>query len=207
MQQATETFWKSGYSRTSLDEICAAAGINRPSLQAGFGDKHALYLKALEHYWQLSLAAMREALADIEQCLEKALMRAYDAQLAIYFSPEGLPRGCFAIGTATTEAVDDSEIRSVLAAGLRALDADIETRLRVAHARGELAKDADPAALALLASATLHSIAIRARSGVARAELREIARKAVKVICSAPAGRSRTGCREHRTAAGCRQRG
>ena len=183
MQHATEAFWTSGYSRTSLDEICAAAGMNRPSLQAGFGDKHALYLKALEHYWQLSLAAVREALADGEQPLEQAFMRAYEGQLSLYFPVGGQPRGCFAVGTATTEALDDPEIRSVLAAGLRALDADIESRLRLAREKGELKPDADPAALAMLATATLHSIAIRARAGVPRAELQEMARKAVKVIC------------------------
>jgi hypothetical protein len=42
---------------------------------------------------------------------------------------------------------------------------------------------ADPAALAILASATMHTIAIRARAGARRSELREIARKAVSVIC------------------------
>jgi hypothetical protein len=47
----------------------------------------------------------------------------------------------------------------------------------------ELEKDADPASLAMLAAALLHSIAIRARTGTPRAELREIARKAVNVIC------------------------
>jgi hypothetical protein len=115
--------------------------------------------------------------------LEEALMRAYEGQLSIYFSGDGLPRGCFAIGTATTEAVEDPEIRSALAEGLRALDADLEARFRMARERGELKADADPAALAVLASATLHTIAIRARAGIPRAELREIARKAVNVIC------------------------
>jgi TetR/AcrR family transcriptional regulator, copper-responsive repressor len=183
LQRATDSFWRSGYSSTSLDEICAATGMNRPSLYAAFGDKHTLYLKALEGYWQLSLVAMHEALADGDQSLDEALMRAYDGQLAIYFSDDGLPRGCFAIGTATTEAVADPEIRTVLAEGLRALDADFEARIRLARNRGELSDDADPAALAVLASATLHSIAVRARAGVPRAELREIARKAVSVIC------------------------
>lgn len=189
LQQATETFWRSGYSRTSLDDICAAAGMNRPSLQAAFGDKHALYLKALEHYWQFSLAAVREALADTNQPLETALMRAFDGQLSIYFPADGLRRGCFAIGTATTEALDDPEIQGVLAAGLRALDADIKSRIRVARQKRELQNDADPAALAMLASATLRSIAVRARAGVTRAEVRDMARKAVKVICSVPVGR------------------
>jgi TetR/AcrR family transcriptional regulator, copper-responsive repressor len=183
LQRATDRFWRNGYASTSLDEICAATGMNRPSLYAAFGDKHTLYLKALERYWQLSLAAMREALADGDQSLEEALMRVYDGQLAIYFSGDGRPRGCFAIGTATTEAVEDPEIRSALAGGLFMLDADLEARLRKARETGELKEGADPAALAVLASATLHTIAIRARAGVPRAELREIARKAVSVIC------------------------
>jgi AcrR family transcriptional regulator len=186
LQQATDRFWRSGYSSTSLDEISAATGMNRPSLYAAFGDKHTLYLKALERYWQRSLVTMRDALADGDQALDETLMRAYDGQLSIYFSDDGLPRGCFAIGTATTEAVDDPEIRSALSEGLQTLDADLETRLRMARERGELKADADPAALAMLASATLHSIAIRARAGVPRAELREIARKAVTVICGRP---------------------
>lgn len=183
LQRATEAFWRRGYSRTSLDDVCAAAGMNRPSLQAGFGDKHALYLRALEHYWELALAAAREALTDRNRPLDKALMHAYDGQISMYFSADGLPRGCFAIGTATTEAVEDPEIRGILAAGLRSLDAEIEARLRVAREKGELKKNADPEALAMLASATLHTIAIRARAGVPRAELRQIARKAVKAIC------------------------
>ncbi len=110
-------------------------------------------------------------------------MRVYDEQLSIYFSGDGRPRGCFAIGTATTEAVEDAEIRSALADGLRTLDADFEARLRVARETGALKGDADPAALAVVAAATLHTIAIRARVGVPRAELRELARRAVSVIC------------------------
>jgi TetR/AcrR family transcriptional regulator, copper-responsive repressor len=187
LERAMDCFWRTGYAGTSLDDICAATGMNRPSLYAAFGDKHTLYLKALEHYWQLGLVTMREALADRERPLNEVLMRAYDAQLSIYFSGDGRPRGCFAVGTATTEAVEDPEIRSALAEGLRALDADLETRLRIARQTGELKEGNDPAALAIIASATLHTIAIRARTGIPRAELREIARKAVGVICGQPA--------------------
>ncbi|QJP17670.1 TetR/AcrR family transcriptional regulator [Starkeya sp. ORNL1] len=183
LQRARDKFWMSGYSRTSLDEICAATGMNRPSLYAAFGDKHSLYLKALEQYWSLVLGATTGALQDSDQTLREALMRAYDEQLSIYFSEDGSSRGCFAIGTATTEAAEDREIRDVLAEGLRGLDADFEARLQIAHQRGELKNDANPAALAVLASATLHTLAIRARAGVNLADLREIARKAVDVIC------------------------
>lgn len=183
LQQALGVFWSTGYSGASLDSIATAAGMNRPSLYAAFGDKHALYIKALEQYWEFAAAAMHEALTDNTLTLEQALMRFYEGQLSIYFSGEGQPRGCFAIGTATTEAVEDAEIRDVLSDRLSRLDAELEARLRAAIDSGELKSDADPAALAVLASSLLHSISIRARAGKSREELTELARNAVSVIC------------------------
>jgi AcrR family transcriptional regulator len=182
LRQVTDTFWKTGYAATSLDDISTATGMNRPSLYAAFGDKHALYLEALAEYWRISLAATREALAD-DRPLDEALMQAYDAALSIYFSGEGDPLGCFVMGTAVTEAVVDPDIRESLVAGLHTIDADFEARFRIARERGELKGDADPAALAFLASATMQTIAIRARAGIPRPELRELARKAVTMIC------------------------
>ncbi|WLG48183.1 TetR/AcrR family transcriptional regulator [Pseudomonas sp. FP1742] len=183
LQQALGVFWNTGYSGASLDSIATAAGMNRPSLYAAFGDKHALYIKALEQYWESASAAMQEALMDKNLTLKQALLGFYEGQLSIYFSGEGQPRGCFAIGTATTEAVEDSAIREVLADRLSRLDADLETRLRAAVSAGELKDDVDPAALAVLASSLLHSISIRARAGKSRTELTELVRNAVNVMC------------------------
>lgn len=182
LKRATEAFWRTGYSGTSLDKVAAATGMSPPSLYAVFGNKHALYLEALARYWDMSLAATREGLAG-DHPLDEALMLAYDAALSIYFSGKGSPRGCFMVGTAITEVAEDAAIRSSVAAGLRAIDADFEARFQRALDQGELKPDADPAALAILAAATMQTIAIRARAGVRRPELRELARKAVDVIC------------------------
>lgn len=182
LKRATDTFWKTGYSGTSLDKVAAATGMSPPSLYAAFGNKHALYLEALARYWDISLTATREALAG-DHPLDEALMLAFDAALSIYFSGKGHARGCFVVGTAVTEAAEDAAIRKSVAAGLRAIDADFEARFRLAQDKGELKRDADPATLAILAAATMHTIAIRARAGASRAELREIARNAVDLIC------------------------
>jgi TetR/AcrR family transcriptional regulator, copper-responsive repressor len=182
LKRATDEFWQTGYSGTSLDSIAAATGMNPPSLYAAFGNKRAIYLKALSRYWEIALTATREALAE-DRPLREALMLAYEAAISIYFSGKGRARGCFVIGTAVAEAVDDPDIRKSVAAGLRATDVDFEARLRLAHDKGELKPSADPATLAVLASATMHTIAVRARAGVPRSELREIAQKAVDVIC------------------------
>jgi AcrR family transcriptional regulator len=184
LRRAIQAFWQTGYSGTSLDDIAASTGMNRPSLYLAFGDKRALYLKALDHYWQLGYAAMDEALA-YDCPLAEALMRVYDRALEMYFSGGGHARGCFAIGTATTEAVEDPKIRSALMDGLRTLDERFAMRIRAAQGNGEISRAADPIVLAMLASATLHSIAVRARSGASRDELEELARNAVGIICRA----------------------
>lgn len=182
LRQVIEAFWKAGYSGTSLDDLSAATGMNRPSLYAAFGDKRALYLKALNHYFQIGRVVMAKALEPNRRLCE-ALMQIYEEALSIYFSEPGPPRGCFAIGTATAEAVEDIEIRAALAGGLSEIDGALQKRIRLAKEAGELPAGADPATLAMLASAMLHSIAIRARAGERRADLEEMARKAVRMIC------------------------
>lgn len=182
LARATDAFWKSGYAATSLDELAAATGMNRPSLYAAFGDKHALYVRALESYWDRGLGLMREMLAS-DRPLPEVLMRVYRRALDIYFSGTGPARGCFAIGTAATAAVDEPRIRAVFAQGLRKLDEAFATRIRAARESGELPAGADPETLAVLAAATLHTLALRARAGMPRGELEQMARKAVGTLC------------------------
>src|SRR5580700_8455420 len=50
LTQAMDVFWKDGYAATSLDDVSAATGLNRPSLYGAFGDKRALYLQAYGQY-------------------------------------------------------------------------------------------------------------------------------------------------------------
>ncbi|GLQ88778.1 TetR/AcrR family transcriptional regulator [Dyella flagellata] len=183
LRAAAEAFWKTGYSGTSLDDISAATGMNRPSLSAAFGDKHDIYVKALNAYWDRKLASMRAAF-ELDGTLAETLMRVYDAALSIYFSSSDQVLGCFVVGTAITEAPVDPEIRGIASKGFHALDAGFEARFKLARASGELKGDADPKALAQFASATMHSMAIRARSGTSRNELRKFAQKAVAMMCS-----------------------
>jgi AcrR family transcriptional regulator len=185
LAQVMDTFWDAGYAATSLDDLSAATGMNRPSLYGAFGDKRSLYLKALERYRAASRAALKEALA-LDQPLREALRRVYAAALSIYLSGGKAARGCFLIGTAATEAVGNPEVRAIFAASVRGLDEAFEARIRFARDRGELKPDADPAALAKLASAVLHTLAIRSRAGEPRAALEATAEAAVELICGSP---------------------
>jgi TetR/AcrR family transcriptional regulator, copper-responsive repressor len=181
LRRAALAFWKNGYAGTSLENISAATGMNRPSLHAAFGDKHEIYVKALRDYLELKFAAMRKAFERSGSLVER-LMRVYDTVLSIYFSGDDLQLGCFMLGTAVTEAPVDLEIQRMLAESFDTLDADFEKHFKRARADGELKHDADPKAMAMVASATMHSMAIRARAGGSRSELRKLAQKAIRVI-------------------------
>ncbi|SKC86221.1 transcriptional regulator, TetR family [Burkholderia sp. YR290] len=181
---ATDAFWLGGYSGTSLDTLSDATGMNRPSLYAAFGDKHSLYLSTLDRYVEAGVQAMHLALRD-DIPLPQALQRVYDSALALYLPTGGEPRGCFLIGTAVVESKVDDAVRTRLAQGLKSFDRAFEKRIRRAQTDGELSVNADAAVLARVASAILHSLALRSRAGDSRASLRATAAEGVMLICGA----------------------
>ncbi len=157
--------------------------MNRPSLRAAFGDKHEIYIKALNDYWELKFAALGRAF-EKGGTLAETLTRVYDAALSIYFSGGDQVPGCFVVSTAITEAVGDRQIQHIVAEGFHKIDADFEACFELARAAGALKQGSDPKTLALLASATMHTLAIRARAGTSRSDLRKLAQKAVSLICA-----------------------
>jgi TetR/AcrR family transcriptional regulator, copper-responsive repressor len=184
LASARDTFWRQGYSATSLDDLSEATGMNRPSLYGAFGDKRALYLAAMDRYVAINHQAMVDALAE-DQPLEKALLHVCDLALNVYFPSNDDAHGCFLIGTSLAEALNDEEVRGKLKAALESFDDVFEDRFKRARKQGEIATTAKPAVLAKLASAIIHTLALRSRAGDSRASLRATAIAGVKMICAA----------------------
>lgn len=180
--KALDLFRKDGFAATSLDDLSAATGMNRPSLYGAFGDKRELYIKSYQRYRDDARAAMVEIFRN-ELPIKKRLERIYAVALDIYLSGDSGPRGCFTVMTAASEAVFDSEIRAMVLEGFSELDKAFTACFRRARENGELPESADPAVLAQLASATIHTIAIRARARVPRRELEAIVKGAIDVMC------------------------
>ncbi|MDN3719184.1 helix-turn-helix domain-containing protein [Roseibium salinum] len=53
-----QVFWKHGYAATSLDQICAATNLNRPSLYAAFGGKKRTYISRWSNVSQIRCKAV-----------------------------------------------------------------------------------------------------------------------------------------------------
>ena len=181
--KALDLFRKGGFAATSLDDLSAATGMNRPSLYGAFGDKRELYIKSYQRYRDDARAAMIDIFRE-ELPIRERLGRIFAVALGIYLAGES-PRGCFTVMTAASEAVADPQIRGMVLEGFSELDRAFANCFRLGKEKGELPASADPDVLAKLASATIHTIAIRARAGVPREELEAIVKGAIGVMIGA----------------------
>ncbi len=50
LENAMSIFWKKGYAATSITDLMNATGLAKGSIYKAFGDKHQLYLQALDFY-------------------------------------------------------------------------------------------------------------------------------------------------------------
>jgi len=169
--------WTTGFSGVSLDGIARAAGLNRPSVAAAFGDKDAIYAKAAAQFAATMDARLSDALR-IED-LGASLQATFDAAIDIYTA--GGPDGCFVLCTAPAEALTNPTCRTILEQSVEAMDERFLRRLKRERERMK-ARRADLPLLAAQLGATLHSIALRARAGWSQKRLRSLAAFAVRQV-------------------------
>ncbi|MGD9839767.1 MAG: TetR/AcrR family transcriptional regulator [Afipia sp.] len=182
LAKAMDTFRDGGFAATSLDDLSAAMGINRPSLYGTFGDKRELFLKAYERYRAEMVAKFAHAF-DPKLTLRQMLEAIYATALDVYLAGENGPRGCFTVMTATSEAMADPEIRPLVQKALGSTQRTLAKRFQAAVDTGELPPGANVQVLSQIAASTVEALAIRSRARLPRPELEALARGTVDLIC------------------------
>jgi AcrR family transcriptional regulator len=180
---ALMAFWTRGYAATSLDELTATMGIARPSLYAAFGDKKSLFLAVLDRYAALARRALGPALR-VDASLEEGLTAFFRAAADFYGGgPE--PLGCLMSSVAALEAKTEPFIGEALARHAQWTREALEQRFRRARESGELAADANVAAMAFVAAALLQAFGAQARAGARPAVLKRHAKAAAAAVIAA----------------------
>lgn len=181
LERVRSVFIEKGFSAASLDDLAAAAGLNRPSLYAAFGDKERLYLATLQRYGERSLTRLHEILGRDEP-IEERLTAAYEAAIEVYCASPN-HAGCMIVNTAATAAT----IHLAIGEAARTLRQETEQAFEQAFAdcvaRRLLPGAPAPAARARLATAMLDTLAVRARLGEPAAPLAAFARESVALVC------------------------
>ena len=177
LERVRDVFVAKGFAAASLDELCAAAGLNRPSLYSAFGDKEQLYIQTLRHIGHKGVESM-DAILSRPEPIQKRLGRLYKGAINLYTAPPHRP-GCIIVGTATVESPTHPEIGAVA----NELLGNFEKAFERGFIDSDLKKDPSPADRARRAGAILYATGIRARWGVQAAELKAFTDSMIPVIC------------------------
>jgi AcrR family transcriptional regulator len=177
LEHALAVFWKKGYEGTSLSDLTTAMGISRPSLYAAFGNKEALFRKALGRYLAGPASTLARALGDPDvHCAITAYLEAAAEMLS---GPEH-PGGCLVVQGALSCGETAAVIRTELASRRQESLHQLRTRLAQGQADGQLPPGCDIDTLARYV-ATLHQgLSVQAASGASRAELLAVVRIALQ---------------------------
>jgi TetR/AcrR family transcriptional repressor of nem operon len=148
VERAMGVFWSCGYHGTSLPDLLEATNLSRGSLYAAFGDKHGLFLRALDRYIDEALARLdselnpqENALAGLRTCLAGYVGRTSGAAGR---------RGCLVVATAMELAAHDTEVEQRIRRFFKRMETRLREALARAQAAGELADGVEPAVAARL---------------------------------------------------------
>jgi AcrR family transcriptional regulator len=171
LEAALRVFWEKGYEGTALSDLTAAMGINRPSIYATFGNKEALFRKALDRYSERMTNYTAEAL---KEPTARAVAERLMVGTADLLSCPGNPKGCLMVQGALACGDEADPIRKELIARRATGEAALRERFERAKVEGDLPAAADPGDLARYVMAVMHGMSVQSAGGASREELQGV---------------------------------
>lgn len=180
LQAALELFWERGYEATSIADLVERTGVARASIYATFGDKHALYLKALDRYGELTDPDLLTRLSQPGPVLPavRALVERYAGEAS---GADGR-RGCFVVNTAVELGPHDTQAARRVQGNWDFLETALASALLRAQAQGELAAEKDPRALARMLLVLMQGLRVMGKAAAEPQRLRDAAAQALTLL-------------------------
>lgn len=172
LTRAMELFWEQGYAATSMEQLTGVMGISRQSLYDTFGDKHRLFLAAMDAYCAMLEAAMLGPLT----APDAGLQALHDTAMGIVDFLIQYPkrRACLMANTTLELAPHDAIVAAKVRQHMDKMAAAFRHALVNAKARGEINAAADVDALARYLVGMAHGLMVMAKSGASREMLTEM---------------------------------
>jgi AcrR family transcriptional regulator len=171
LSAALRVFWSKGYEGASLNDLTEAMGITRPSLYAAFGNKEALFRKALDLY-------EREKLAYVSAALEAPTARGVAERLmhgALEMQISGSdPKGCLGVISSVACGAEAESIKAEVLLRKASSDAAILRRFEQAKVDGDFPEHIEPAGLVSYLTALCQGLALQAGGGASAADLKRL---------------------------------
>lgn len=180
LQAAIECFWRHGYEATSVRDLANKMGISTPSLYNAYGDKHALFVQALDWYFDHSARALITRLEDLLP--PKRAVRSFFDEIIERSVSDRERRGCFLINSALELAPHDRKLCAVITDRLAEIEAFFHRSIKAGQADGAVPPGRVAKDIARLLLGVLLGIRVLARSNPERALLEGVARPALALL-------------------------
>lgn len=178
LDKALRVFWEKGFEAASLSDLTAAMGINRPSLYAAYGNKEALFRKALCRYSERRTAATLAILdrPDPREAIERMLLKIAD----VLCDPE-TPSHCLLVQGTLECASAHEDLRDEMRRHQADIEEAVNARLQRAAREGNLPASADIPAMTLYFVTIANGLSIQAAGGAEKSQLQSVVRLAMRI--------------------------
>lgn len=105
LQKAVRLFWSQGYEKTSMKDLVETMGVHKRSMYDTFGDKHALFMQALERYHETVFASVKTRVQDAASP-KQAIRAIFEMVIS---ARDIRPEGCLTVNTACELSLLDPE--------------------------------------------------------------------------------------------------
>ncbi len=180
LEKAMLLFWEQGYEATSMQDLVTRMGVGRQSLYDTFGDKHTLYVEALEHY-RYGVGQSATAPLNESGSVKERFARVFEN---VINEPDGGEKGCFVANATLELAARDPDVAGLVDENFCASVERFVQVLEQAQRSGELGGEKDLRALARFLFNTLQGLRVSAKATRQQENSEEVLRDIVRVSLS-----------------------
>lgn len=160
LDAAVMCFWNRGFDATSIKDLVERTGITAASLYNAFGDKRALYERALSHYVEVSVA---DRIARCEMLAPREAIAAFFEEIVRRSLGDDDRKGCMLVNAALQVAPHDPEFCAMVGEVLMKIETFFLTCVQMGQAAGTITKSLPAETLARHLLGVLMGLRVLAR--------------------------------------------
>lgn len=180
LQKAMNLFWYKGYNGTSMQDLVDGLGISRSSMYDTYGDKHTLFMRALENYKKMGTAKMK-AIVDNAPTAKAAIRRMFEYTVTELLRDDQ-HRGCFLVNAGVEMAPHDAEVSKMLCDNDKQLEECFNEAIKKGQNSAEISNEQSSHALAQFILNSIKGIRVTAKSGADKKVFKDIVEVTMKVL-------------------------
>jgi len=180
LHKAMEAFWARGYEGTSIQDLVKHMGINRQSIYDTFGDKHTLFLQALDRYREIQSRRLFEVL-ERPGSMKNNLRRLFEDAVARALSEEGR-WGCFVGNSISELAGRCKETATRTCNSVAVAEKMFQRALEQGKQQGDFTGVSDSRAVARFLYSSLQGVIMMAKTSRDRKVLNDVVKVTLSVL-------------------------